>query len=327
MFKYLLSILVFFSAEFALAGKHKISVPGKPDVYVPTFESDGKSMIFKGRTGIGGTPYEQFSVRAPMTKTLSSSGWGLSVLDTRSDGAIGNGGAISFAALRSDGGQFNASAISGHKAASGMTETGDMIFYTATGGVLAEKMRLTYNGRLAVGTTSPSTLFHIKDTAPSIKLETDSNAQNAYIVYEAPSYQWTVGPNFGLSARYEIQNVANIGVYLANNGTSWSSLSDERFKKDITPITDNLSKVTQLNPVKFKWKSTSTDDVGFIAQEVKTVIPEVVDDDSSPNHYLGISRDKLIPYLVGAIKEQNQILMKQKAWICSQTNKPADLCD
>jgi len=48
MFKYLLSILVFFSAEFALAGKHKISVPGKPDVYVPTFESDGKSLKVNG---------------------------------------------------------------------------------------------------------------------------------------------------------------------------------------------------------------------------------------------------------------------------------------
>jgi microcystin-dependent protein len=56
MSKYILAILLFFSAEFALAGKHKIAVPGKADVYVPTFESDGKTLKVDNLSGKGSIP-------------------------------------------------------------------------------------------------------------------------------------------------------------------------------------------------------------------------------------------------------------------------------
>lgn len=44
MFKYIFTILLILNSSFALAGRHKISQPGKPDVYVPTLESDGKTL-------------------------------------------------------------------------------------------------------------------------------------------------------------------------------------------------------------------------------------------------------------------------------------------
>jgi hypothetical protein len=50
MFKYIFAILVFLNSTFAIAGKYKISQPGKADVYVPTLESDGKTLRIKGRT-------------------------------------------------------------------------------------------------------------------------------------------------------------------------------------------------------------------------------------------------------------------------------------
>jgi hypothetical protein len=56
MSKYILAILLFFSAEFALAGKHKIAVPGKADVYVPTFESDGRTLNVESLNGPGTVP-------------------------------------------------------------------------------------------------------------------------------------------------------------------------------------------------------------------------------------------------------------------------------
>lgn len=48
MFKYIFAILVFLNSSFAMAGKYKISQPGKADVYVPTLESDGKSLEING---------------------------------------------------------------------------------------------------------------------------------------------------------------------------------------------------------------------------------------------------------------------------------------
>jgi len=47
MFKYIFIALVFLTSSFAQAGRYKISQPGKADVYVPTLESDGKTLILQ----------------------------------------------------------------------------------------------------------------------------------------------------------------------------------------------------------------------------------------------------------------------------------------
>jgi hypothetical protein len=60
-------------------------------------------------------------------------------------------------------------------------------------------------------------------------------------------------------------------------GTSFLTVSDEREKKHIYQISESLDKVLDLRPTKFTWKETDKEDVGFIAQEVEQVIPEVVE--------------------------------------------------
>ena len=67
-------------------------------------------------------------------------------------------------------------------------------------------------------------------------------------------------------------------------GSSNNSISDQRLKKDIATITDPLTKIKGLTGRSFKWNEDSTkfDDktkFGFIAQEVETVLPELVDSD------------------------------------------------
>jgi hypothetical protein len=60
----------------------------------------------------------------------------------------------------------------------------------------------------------------------------------------------------------------------------FNDTSDEKLKENITSIADGaISKVKQLRPVTFDWKdSTRNNNVsGFIAQEVKTVLPNLVD--------------------------------------------------
>jgi hypothetical protein len=86
----------------------------------------------------------------------------------------------------------------------------------------------------------------------------------------------------------------------------YSLLSDERLKKDIEPLSDNLEKVLQLKPVTYKWKDAdirgTQTEIGFIAQEVKEIVPEVVGILDNEGH-LGIDYPKLTALLVGAVKE------------------------
>ena len=96
---------------------------------------------------------------------------------------------------------------------------------------------------------------------------------------------------------------ATNGVYLANGGTSWTALSDERFKDIIEPISNAVAKVGSLRSVigKFKTESEGTRRSFLIAQDVQAVLPEAVDA-SNPDQ-LGVAYTEVIPLLVAAIKE------------------------
>jgi hypothetical protein len=99
--------------------------------------------------------------------------------------------------------------------------------------------------------------------------------------------------------------------------------SDERLKENITPMTSSLSLVNQMNPVNFRWNDDGIMfgwgleryrknlgyDIGFIAQELEETLPEVignVKDKKTGTEYLGVHYEKIVPVLVGAVKEQQK---------------------
>lgn len=102
----------------------------------------------------------------------------------------------------------------------------------------------------------------------------------------------------------------------AGGSSSWNSLSDMRLKTNILTISSALQKVLQLRGVSFDWKDPNVFDdkkhIGFLAQEVEKVIPEVVNNkgDNYSMQYAPITA-----LLVEAIKEQQQEIetLKQKA--------------
>ena len=90
--------------------------------------------------------------------------------------------------------------------------------------------------------------------------------------------------------------------------------SDQTLKTDITPIQNSLDKVDTLRGVDFNWIDSVIEskggedgyfvrkkDVGVIAQEVQTVIPEAVA--TRKDGTLGVRYEALIPLLIEAIKE------------------------
>jgi hypothetical protein len=95
------------------------------------------------------------------------------------------------------------------------------------------------------------------------------------------------------------------GPYVALNGTSWTSSSDARLKENVNTITGAIDKVKAMNPVNFTWihDDESLPQVGFIAQEMALVVPEVVDIPEDDEVHQGIQYEKLAPVLTAALQE------------------------
>ena len=85
--------------------------------------------------------------------------------------------------------------------------------------------------------------------------------------------------------------------------------SDKRLKDNINPIINALDKVTSISGNTFTWNDKSThsgEDVGVIAQEVESVLPQVVK--TRENGYKAVQYEKLVPLLIEAIKDLNNKL-------------------
>ncbi len=88
---------------------------------------------------------------------------------------------------------------------------------------------------------------------------------------------------------------------LASNGT-WSAVSDERLKTDISPAEGLLATAMKLHPVNFRWKSSGAADLGFIAQDVRRVLPSLVTGEDATER-LTLNYSQLSVVAIGAVQE------------------------
>jgi hypothetical protein len=87
--------------------------------------------------------------------------------------------------------------------------------------------------------------------------------------------------------------------------------SDIKLKKNIKNIENGLEVINKLHPVEFTWKKNNKKSVGFIAQELEEVLPNLVKTDK--NNIKSIKQDKLIPYIVDSIKNISNRLRKYES--------------
>ena len=144
----------------------------------------------------------------------------------------------------------------------------------------------------------------------------------------------------GGSERLRIDNAGNVGIgttaptaKLQVNGdiiaNSIAGSSDIRFKKNIKTVENALDKVKALRGVYFNWNKEafpeknfgSQDELGFIAQEVEKVVPEIVTKENTKDEYRSVKYDKLVALLVEAIKEQQKQIDSLKIQINKKNNK------
>lgn len=86
----------------------------------------------------------------------------------------------------------------------------------------------------------------------------------------------------------------------------WTNASDRRIKENIQPLSYGLDTVMRLKPVAYQMKDTHEKQIGFIAQEVEQVMPEVVvrpaNLDDPTQHYT-LAYGNMVATTVMAIQE------------------------
>ena len=89
--------------------------------------------------------------------------------------------------------------------------------------------------------------------------------------------------------------------------------SDRRYKQNIHDLPYGLHEVMQFRPVSYTWKTRPEvgTNIGLIAQDVQSVISEVVRVGDDPDQTLGLNYSELVPVLIKAIQEQQNIIDAQ----------------
>ncbi|MDP2937779.1 MAG: tail fiber domain-containing protein, partial [Candidatus Omnitrophota bacterium] len=95
------------------------------------------------------------------------------------------------------------------------------------------------------------------------------------------------------------------------NAAAWVYASDMRLKENVSYIQSGLNVIEHLKPVKFDYINGDKKQVGFIAQEVQEILPDIVTEGT--DGMLGMKTDSIIPYLVKAIQEQQKEIEALKA--------------
>jgi len=175
-----------------------------------------------------------------------------------------------------------------------------------------ERMRINSSGQVGIG-RSPAYALDVKAEDQTARLVVTKHAGNNPAIGFADSgtgyenghiHAYSLKIATGTSTLFS----GTTGVQLANGATSWSTLSDERQKTDLTPIENGLSKIAGLRACTGRYltdepqKSRSF----LIAQDVQTVLPEAVFAEDDADQTLNLRYTEVIPLLVAALKESKE---------------------
>lgn len=200
---------------------------------------------------------------------------------------------------------------------SGAPLSTEPVFIVGSGGNDTSRdnaLTVLFNENVGIGTDTPQERLHIEGRL-RIGTETIEDTGNNRLSFNA-----------GLLPD------SDSGFALGNSGFRWSSVwavdgtintSDRRDKENIVELTYGLDDVLKLKPVSFNWKKRpeAGAKLGLIAQEINEIIPEVVmteeivyseenntSYDKKPLDRMGVYYSDLIPVLIKAIQEQQEVI-------------------
>jgi hypothetical protein len=192
------------------------------------------------------------------------------------------------------------------------TGLADAILFETFTGSWQERMRITSGGDLLVGTTTSSG----KITSSSAS----TSALSAII--SASSQLTTVGLNIQKSDNNSTTSnwfqaftinagATGSGIITANGASAaaFGAFSDSRLKENIVNLPSQLDNIMALRPVEFDYVKSmgGGHQIGFIAQEVQVVFPDLVS--AGPNGMLTLTdMNKNDARLIKAMQEQQALI-------------------
>ena len=201
----------------------------------------------------------------------------------------------------------------------------------------SEKMRIHSTGDVLIGATNPTSynsnaddliIYEANDFSGMTLAADNDQGSNIYfadgddnnvggITYNHTSNYMLFRVNGASAAKIESGGALTIlGDVVA---LAYGSPSDKRLKENIKPIESALDKVSKLQGVTFDWKPSDSileikEDVGFIAQDVQKVIPELVRENK--DGMLSMRHQGIAPILLEAIKELKAEIEELKKHSC-----------
>ena len=176
----------------------------------------------------------------------------------------------------------------------------------------SERMRITSGGNLLVGTTTDvGQKFVVNGGVATIDnyltMRSTVNSTNYGLINE--------GNGLIKFAIIGVQNSAQITM----SSGAYTALSDSTKKKDFELSTLGLNEVMKLKPTLYRFKTENNNvpkSLGFIAQEVKQVIPQAyVENGEGENKFIGLNFNPIVATLTKAIQEQQAQIEELKQLI------------
>ena len=119
------------------------------------------------------------------------------------------------------------------------------------------------------------------------------------------------GTQFGavLEFRCNGQQAGRIGIIDPGDDVELIDASDRRLKDNITDMPEAKSRINQIQMHRFRMIRSEAYEEGFIAQELKTVVPRAVMgsensvDENGDIEYMGVAKAALVPLLTKGLQE------------------------
>jgi hypothetical protein len=179
-----------------------------------------------------------------------------------------------------------------------------------TGGTALLNGGLSVSGQTTIKAASGNdtiTAVQIQNGAGTAFFNADTTNQRIGIQNNSPSFSLHVGSaSVGSGTTVaRFQNAGGTCDITPNVAGGITCTSDIRFKKNISDYSNALAKLTSLRTVSYNLNSEADGSqlhVGFIAQELETILPDLVLTDM--DGFKSVSYAGLTPYLVAALQEQ-----------------------
>ena len=179
--------------------------------------------------------------------------------------------------------------------------------------------KVTINGQLGVGSTIPSFKLHVVDNSGGTEVamfhNTVKSTDSDGIIIKAGI---DVNPGNGVDYLiFQDGDAGTIGVVDGDGagGVNYGSSSDRRLKTKIRNYKGALQTISKIQVRLYERKATpGIDEVGFIAQEIQKVYPQIVSGSPENNvetNPMMVDYGKITPLLVGAIQEQKSSIKMQ----------------